>query len=817
MTQSARPSSFAWILVLCGALGYVVWTDAARMRRVEHVTHTDSEDVVIDAASPTGYAGGKRWLIVPERNSRSYEWIAQTQQMLAQGGWRVRHVDYDNPPAGREVHSASLYRWWLGFLAWIDHAVTGHPLGLSVERAALWSEPLLHLLLLVGTTVFVARQFGNVPAVLMALGLATVFPLAGGFLPGVPDDHSLSRACALWSVLPLLAALLHRHPSPLTDINRTRRYFAVAGIAGGFGLWINASHEAPIVVGIAVGGILAPWFSARRTPAPTDPERMFPALPWRAWAWSGAAVSVAGYLVEYLPSHLGLQLEVNHPLHASAWVGLGELLAQTGACFRQRTAFWKGRRLLVVLGSVAALLALPVVMWLRGMHSPWAGDILASRLTFQPNGVVATDVSIWIKRDGLSGALAATCLPLLLVAVAVPLVFRREARSSARAGLVIALGPAVFALAFAVRQLSWWNMFDAVLLALAVGMVAAAPTALASSRRRWLGAALLGLIVIPGVWQLRPLGGTAANFQYTGLEVMGLIERTLAHWIADHAEPEGAVILVPPERTISMCFHGGLRGLGSGDRENRDGLAASGRIAASITGEEALARLNEHGVNTIVLPSWDSDLDEFARWMLHDPEDAFITALHHWELPVWLRPLPYKLPANIGFDDQSVVILQVTDDSSRPAATARLAEYFLETGQMQNAARSAKALERYPTDLGALAALAQVDHALGHMEAFTKTLDTVQASLAAGADRALAWDRRVSLAIALALGQRNDLARAQVQRCLEKVNAARLRALTTGSLYRLQVLGRAFGRPIADPTLHELARKLLPAELRARL
>lgn len=335
-------------------------------------------------------------------------------------------------------------------------------------------------------------------------------------------------------------------------------------------------------------------------------------------------------------------------------------------------------------------------------------------------------------------------------------------------------------------------------------------TGRASRRAAVSAAALIAALALPPA-------GAGGNIEFTRLEGEGLIERALAHWIADHAGPGGAVILVPPDRTTSWCFHGGMRGLGTANWENRDGLAATVRIVTATTVGEAQALISQRGITHLILPSWDSDLDEFARWTLRNPEDAFIMALHHWALPPWLRPLPYKLPTNAGFDGQSVVILQVTDDSNRPASTARLAEYFIESGQMEFAASAVPALQRYPTDLGALVALAQVEKARGEAEGFAKTLNTVLSSLSAGSDRALAWDRRVSLAIVLAQGKREDLSREQVRRCLDKIDEARIRSLTTMSLFRLMALSKAFELNLPDPRLREFALKLLPVELRSRL
>ena len=75
----------------------------------------------------------------------------------------------------------------------------------------------------------------------------------------------------------------------------------------------------------------------------------------------------------------------------------------------------------------------------------------------------------------------------------------------------------------------------------------------------------------------------------------------------------------------------------------------------------------------------------------------------------------------------------------------------------------------------------------------------------------------MSLAVVLALGNRNDLARAQVERCLHEINADRIRSLTTGSLYHLLVLKKGYDLEFPDAGLRELALKLLPDELRERM
>lgn len=824
MSFPSRSSARIWILILLCAAGFFVWASYRRIERVEQVTKTDGNEAVVDAASPTGYAGGKRWLIVPEHNNRSYQWIAETQQMWARREWRVRHIDYENAPSGRAVHSASPYRWWLGLIAWSDHSLSHRPLGLAVERAALWADPLLLLLLLVGTTVFVARQFGNFAAALFAAGMVMIFPFAGNFLPGVPGDQSLTLCCALGSVLPLLAAYLGSSKTPNKNQRathdatgtpkQTRRLFFWAGVAGGLGLWISAIRQVPLIVGVAAGALLTAWIAARGSPkkAGDIPE----VSPWRIWALGGASACLLGYLIEYFPAPVELRLQVNHPLYGLAWLGLGELLLLHETWLKTCGPFWTARRVLWLAAAAGALLALPVSLALSGTQAWFIGDQLAARLTNLPNGVIAKNFAAWVARDGASAPLIATCLPLLLLVPALWQITRRQTGSARRMALALALGPIAVVLVFASLQLAWWSLCDALLLTLLVVLGAGLPADDNSRSRGWL-AGFAGLMFLPGLIQLIPPRAVAGQVEFTRLEVEGLLERSLAHWIADRAGPEGAIVLLPPDRTPSWSFHGGWRGIGTGNWENRDGLAATIQLVSATTAEEARAQLAQRGITHIVLPSWDSDLDAFVSWTLRNPNDSFLSALHHWALPAWLRPLPYQLPAVAGFENQSVAIFQVTDESNKAAALSRLAEFFIETQQLDPAGAAGEKLKLYPADLGALVALAQVERARGDMPALAKTIATIVSTVSGGFDRSLPWDRRVSLAVVLAQAQHDDLAREQVRRCLDKIDETRIRSLSVGALFRLQVLAKAYGSPITDPKLRELAVKLVPPEVRSRL
>ncbi|HEU5080059.1 MAG TPA: hypothetical protein VFT72_12670 [Opitutaceae bacterium] len=802
-----------WLVVLFCALALLCWENAQRAARATYVTDTDAEARVVDPASASGYANGKRWFIAGERNNRSYQWISETEQMFARGEWRVRRVDNENAPIGRAVFSASPYRWWLGAIAKLEQARTGLPLPNCVERAAHIADPALHILILAAAAIFVWRHWGAAAASGFSLLGATLFPLAAAYIPSAPDDHGLSWLCGLWTLLPLLAAAYspEQYTPEAARPRRTNLLVILSAIAAAFGLWVNAVQELAFLAGIFLGGIFCE-FVGRRKPDAT------PFLPWRTWALVGALVSLVFYLLEYFPGYLELRPLTNHPLYALAWIGAGELLAQIQAARGDDKASGRLIRVARVAAAIAAVAALPAVILWKEKSGVFQIDEYSARLTFLPNGVVAKNLFHWIARDGVTRSLLATVAPLVFV-VWGTFAFLSTSSDSLprRRALALGAGPALLLLLYACFHLRQWCALDAVLLALVPALASAPKSAEKTLSAKWSRFAIPGIVSIFGLLVLFPKPFRATETAFTVLEVQSLMERQAAHWIADHSETKHPIVLLPPDRTTSWCFHGGLRGVGTANWENRDGVAATVRIAVATSAEEAQGLITQRGINFIALPSWDGDLDAFARWARSNPEDAFIMALHHWSLPPWLQAVPYRLPEVPGFENESIVMLKVTDETNRVTALARLAEYFVESEKRNEAASIKETLRKYPTDLNALIATAAIERFQGASADAAETVDAIVASLNAGADRSLAWDRRVSLSVVLAQAGRTELAQQQTQRCLDRLNEQRIRTLTTGSLYRLQALAKAFNIPIADPRLRALAADLLPKPLRERL
>jgi hypothetical protein len=82
---SQRP----FLAALIVALGLAAGDAVSRIRYVKFVSGVHGEMMeppAADRASPTGYALGRRALILPDTGEDGYQWIMQTQAMLAGGG-----------------------------------------------------------------------------------------------------------------------------------------------------------------------------------------------------------------------------------------------------------------------------------------------------------------------------------------------------------------------------------------------------------------------------------------------------------------------------------------------------------------------------------------------------------------------------------------------------------------------------------------------------------------------------------------------------------------------------------------------------------
>jgi hypothetical protein len=345
--------------ILLSAVCFLLWNNTQRMR------HAQAVSGVAEAAATT-----TQWqprLIVPEHNNSSYQWLAQVRQSMDRDELRMRHVEYENAPFGRVAYASSAYQWWLRMIAWFDQRISAVPAGASLERAALIADPLLHVLLLLGTSVCVAWRFGAWPAALLSVGVVMVFPFAAEFLPAMPDDRGLIHTFSLWSVLLLLGGIrgctfgrmdISGDSEKSADVligGSVRPWFFFAGVVGGFGLWVSVAHQLPILCGIALGALFSAWLTRRHLNGDAAGGPVL--LPWREWGLGGAITVLLSYLMEFFPNHLASwQLRAIHPLYGVAWLGGGELLAQVTGWIERgkvggRIRSWRSQRCLLRCGN----------------------------------------------------------------------------------------------------------------------------------------------------------------------------------------------------------------------------------------------------------------------------------------------------------------------------------------------------------------------------------------------------------------------------------------------------------------------------------
>lgn len=799
----------AWLAGLAGTLIFLAASTAGQLAAIRAATalgETGRPAPAYDAASPTGYAGGRRDQILASTDG--YHWVMQTQQMIARGEWRIRRVDYDNAPDGREVHWSSPLHWWLALVAWGDHALTGRPLLPAVESAARYAGPLLLGLLLLGIVPWTVRRFGALPGVLLAAGLVTVVPFTAEYGTGSYDHHGVAASCALLTVLFLLAGCIG-------PPEQARRAFVASGFAGAAGLWVNAASQVPVLIGIGLGVLLALAVNRREKSPPINPAL------WRTWGLAGGAVSLLFYLVEYFPAHCGWRLEVNHPLYALAWAGAGDWLARLADRGPGRPPWRGGRDGLAALAGLIAIGVIPLLMKL----APLGTFVVADRFLWTLHVDYISEFApfpSWLHDTGgglETWLLRLNVLPLIGVA-ALGLLARDALSPAHRATLALSLPPALLTGLLAWSQVRWLHLAAALWL---VVLVATAHVAITAANFTWTrGRVLVAGLFLTAVLLPYPVR-TALDLSHdrTGLSrenVRQFVMRDLAFWLRRRTGIEPVILLSAPTTTTELVYHGGFKGVGTLYWENRAGLRSLVDIFGAANPAAALALLRARGVTHLVILPWGSFASEsarLARGLRADapaPAGGFALDLlgSGRGLPDWVRPLPYRLPATEVFKEQFALVLEIAPAQSAADAAARRAQFLAAMGD-EDAARDLvrQVVAENPDEFLALLVQAQLQRAARLRAAHAATVAHLRAVL----PRDPAWETgdRVALALELAAAGYAAEAHAQLARCWADTGDRDLRRLAPDSLASLLLLTRNL-QVSAPPDLLALAQQLGAAD-----
>ncbi len=798
--------TLAWIFLALFACGFASWNAAVRAERILAVSALVPTESTPDKSTPTGFARGNRNLIFPGDSAQTYQWIAQTQEMLDTGSVRIRTSNFDNAPRGREIRDPALYRVWLGLVSWGHHLATGQPLGASSEHAALWADPLLQVIGILAAAFLAARRFGSVAAAVVALGFITLFPFNLAFVPGQLDPQSMGLVALVVSLLLFCPAAAQPSATrPLASMG-TGSPSLWAGVVGGVATWVEP-QTGLVLLPAAVLAHLAPRLS---TPNPGASQP-------RSWHWvfAGAALSLAGWAIDAgLSTRGSLSSERVSLLHVFAWLAAGGAARTLVAWQRSAARGWSAQeKVLAGLSAVGVVLVLVLQVSGEQVLSV-AGADPSDQLAQVAGAPVASNSWEWIWGADRASWVLITLLPLL-AATFLAAVQAWSAPLARRTHLALLCSLAV-AFTFAVVQLRGWTWVGAtalVALALCAGAVVQIPP---RGGRSLALASLLLAGLFPGVALAWPDSQPAGD-RVGEDELHALIERDLAHWLSLRAPQPGSIVLASPRLSASLFYHGGFRTVASPYPENADGLALSLRISGSTLQDEAHAMIQSRKVSFVAVTSWDTFVDDYVSATQKEPQRALVSVLRQWVAPRWLRPIAYPMPRVPGLGDQTVHLYEVVEVQDHPIALGRLAEYFTEIGRLDEAVAVARTLEEHFTDdLGGLVARAQVAVAVNDADLFREVMRAALPLLDESRVDALPFDRRAALALALVQGERFDLARELVERWMPEFDETAVHQLTPVTLFRY--LGLLKALEVSIPAAVEARlRTLLPPDARSLL
>ncbi len=608
---------------------------------------------------------------VPARHADAQMWVRHTLAARAAGTARVRYTDTDNAPTGREVHWSSSFRWLVGGAGHLRAAWTGEAPTVALERALPWFNVPLLLACLVALSGWAACRDGTGAGVLVAAGMVALPRFYDNFAPMNVDHHGVIAAALLGLQLGIVcmgagwwqAAGDSRAPFLPASPEHARPAAIVSAICGAIGLWISAASTLPAIAICGLAGVAAAWGAGNAARAAG--ARFEPAL-WRCWGRTGGALSTVFYLIEYAPSHLGLRLEVNHPLYAAAWWGGAELVAALAAR-RHRDAAAPpppaaGRLALALAAVLAPLVAITIGgTAVFALRDPFIADLRHFVIEGQTLPTALRRIGFRPLWQDFGLVLAATA--------ALGLAWRL--RGTARLGLLfLALMAAAWA-ALTFAELRWVMMLGTTQVTLAVFLAALlVPTAPRGRRLALLGAIALGTVLI-GASRIAATRDKIARQWIAEDDGLQLVFRHVAH-VLRASEPSGdLVVLASPNASMSIGYYAPARTLGTLFWENAAGLKAAAEIFCARSEAEAAALIRARGITHVALVSNGLFLEEYFRLLHPAAPPEGLRQTFGYQLftqpgaaPRWLQPVPYRWRVELEPFARVVLLFKVAFDQT---------------------------------------------------------------------------------------------------------------------------------------------------------
>ncbi len=622
-----------------------------------------------------------------------YVWNRHAEHLGGRNGWRLRRTDFDNAPYGREVHWSSPFAWYLRGLGELRRAFTGEPLRHAIFRMSIWANPLLLMVALAVIPIVAARRFGSLAGAVVAAGMVATPSFYEGFLPAYPDHHGIIALSHLGLLLGAAwagAGWVRKNESagflPAPSFETARRGMIASALCGAAGLWLSALATAMVIAVVGVGAVVSAVLFAR--PRMNDgASEYFPGL-WKTWALWGAGGSVALYLFEYFPNHMGLRLEVNHPLYALAWLGGGwdiALLAEWIAQKRRAHAVPLWRRM---IWPTLAALVLPAFLAFGSadLYIPKDGFMLRLWQNI-------AELQPLIRRIALGQINWLTALgwfPMFLLA-ALFLLFCRRLTAGAKGALVLLAVPIVLLNGLQFYQSRW---------GLLVGPLYIALAALAISQlwrllpRQFAERALAVLLAMPlGYLLMAPAFGASFKIlwnqyrggdpiQITPGQALAILHRQMARAISDDAGERPVVLLSSPNSSCMLAALGGFQTVGTLYWENVEGLKAAAAALNAQNEGETFALLRQRGITHLSFMTWENFIEPYFQ-ILHPKSPPGVSfsnsfgrmAFFEKRIPPWTRPLVFP-PNDIARGlNQQILLLRVAPEQSLAEAQYHLARF----------------------------------------------------------------------------------------------------------------------------------------------
>ncbi len=619
-----------------------------------------------------------------------YVWNRHAENLGKDGDLRLRFTDMDNAPEGREVHWNSAFAWYLRGLGEIYRAVTGDSLRNGIYRMSIWANPILLILAMGLFATLSARRFGPMCGGILVFGMLFTPTFYEGFLPAYPDHHGLIAFAILGQVFGIAWAGAGWVQSvggtafvPPRSLLQARHGMIFSAICGAAGLWISAFSTVVVTAGIGFGVVLSNALFARSA---RSAGCVFHGELWKLWAWVGAAGSLGFYLLEYFPNHLGMRLEVNHPLYALAWLGGGwgvATLASWLAAENREPFPWKT---LAICAAACAILPLTLAFGGSAVYIP--RDPFMGRLW--KNIAELLPLTTRISTGTLTWRTAFGFFPLFFL-LGLALVALKRVNSGDKAGLLFLLTPIFTTTALQMYQTRWGMLAGPLYIALAA--IALPLTWQTFSRHLGsrlvvgIATAVIAILIAYPVANdfIRPAAAQFFSSNKTGLDpsqALHLLHRDMARAIIADAKGKPPVVLSSPNSSCMLGTMGGFQTIGTLYWENVDGLKAAARLLNAQSEQEAFELLKKHGVTHITFMPWENFMEPYFRLLAPDPSlgESFSKSFGNQvffgrRLPTWLRPVPYPendLSRSIG---QKVMIVAFEPNQTRDEAQFHLARY----------------------------------------------------------------------------------------------------------------------------------------------